>query len=68
MPHGSGADICQHARATRPGLERRFVFMTGGVFTEQAHEFLQGCARPVVHEPFATRAPHGALAEISKLG
>lgn len=68
MPHGSGADIHQHARTTRPGLERRFVFMTGGVFTEQARAFLRDCTQPVLQKPFSSRALHAALAEIVKLG
>ncbi len=64
MPDGSGADVWEHARITQPGLERRFVFMTGGVFTAQARAFVRDCAQPILEKPFASAA---LLATISRI-
>ena len=44
MPGRSGMDLFDWVLAHQPGLARRMVFMTGGVFTREARRFL--AARP----------------------
>ncbi len=52
MPDMTGMDIFEEARATSPDLARKFVFMTGGTFTERAHRFLDTVQNPVLKKPF----------------
>jgi hypothetical protein len=40
------------AAQKRPGLERRFVFMTGGAFTPRAAEFLATVRNRLLEKPF----------------
>jgi len=53
MPRVSGADLYRDATRTMPGIERRFVFMTGGAFTPWVADFLGACQRPCLEKPFA---------------
>jgi two-component system cell cycle sensor histidine kinase/response regulator CckA len=62
MPYVSGAELFRDASLAVPGIERRFVFMTGGVFTPWVAEFLAGCARPCLEKPFAYAALRAILA------
>lgn len=52
MPGVSGMDIYQHLRERQPGREQQLVFLTGGVFTDEAQEFITGIPNPVVQKPF----------------
>ena len=52
MPGVSGMDIYLHLRARHPGHEQLLVFLTGGVFTDEAHEFVSSISNPVVQKPF----------------
>ena len=61
MPYLSGADLFRDASVAVPGIERRFVFMTGGTFTPWVAEFLAGCARPCLEKPFAYDALRAIL-------
>jgi PAS domain S-box-containing protein len=56
MAEVSGMEIYEQVRQKRPGMESSFVFMTGGVFTQQATDFLAAIPNPVVHKPFDLRA------------
>jgi two-component system, cell cycle sensor histidine kinase and response regulator CckA len=54
MPEVTGMDVYAWAERERPGLERTFVLMTGGIFTPRAKAFLhsvQGKNRSV-EKPF----------------
>ena len=53
MPYLSGAELFRDASLAVPGIERRFVFMTGGTFTPWVAEFLAKCERPCLEKPFA---------------
>jgi two-component system cell cycle sensor histidine kinase/response regulator CckA len=52
MPEMTGMEL--HAQVAReyPGLERRFVFMTGGAFTPRAAQFLATVKNPCLEKPF----------------
>jgi two-component system cell cycle sensor histidine kinase/response regulator CckA len=62
MPYVSGAELFRTAGLAVPGIERRFVFMTGGAFTPWVAEFLAGCQRPCLEKPFAYDALRAILA------
>jgi two-component system cell cycle sensor histidine kinase/response regulator CckA len=49
----SGIDVYEHVTATRPELASRVLFMTGGVFTRRAREFMQTTSCPCLEKPFA---------------
>ncbi|MGZ5966309.1 MAG: PAS domain S-box protein [Polyangiales bacterium] len=51
-----GADVYEWVVATRPELERRLAFMTGGAFTPRAQSFLDHSRRPYLEKPFDSRA------------
>jgi PAS domain S-box-containing protein len=53
MPVESGADFFGYIKARHPQLSRRFVFMTGGAFSEQSDAFLAASGCPHVEKPFA---------------
>lgn len=52
MPDVSGMDLYERVRSERPGLERRVVFMTAGVYTKRESNFLNTVENPVVEKPF----------------
>lgn len=52
LPDLSGVDVYEQVTATRPELAPRFVFITGGAFTERARSLLQSIPNPRVDKPF----------------
>ncbi len=53
MPDMTGMDLHGEVLQRFPGLARRFVFLTGGAFTEAARRFLERTDRPRLEKPFA---------------
>jgi CheY-like chemotaxis protein len=49
----SGQDLYRWARAERPGLASRFVFVTGDTMSESALAFLETTGRRCVQKPFS---------------
>jgi hypothetical protein len=47
-------DLFAEVARRQPGLERRFVFMTGGAFTPRATEFLAQVKNRRLEKPFET--------------
>jgi two-component system, cell cycle sensor histidine kinase and response regulator CckA len=41
MPDLTGMDVYEWSQANLPGIQPRFVFMTGGIFTPRAQRFLE---------------------------
>ncbi|MBI2837317.1 MAG: response regulator [Acidobacteria bacterium] len=56
MPDLSGMEIYEEVQHSRPGTERRFVFMTGGAFTDRARAFLKAVPNPRIDKPFQVAA------------
>jgi two-component system cell cycle sensor histidine kinase/response regulator CckA len=56
MAQLSGMEVFDIVRRRFPDLIDRFIFMTGGAFTQQAKDFLGGVSNPVVEKPFDIRA------------
>jgi PAS domain S-box-containing protein len=52
MPEMNGMELHAMAAKRRPGIERRFVFMTGGAFTVRSAEFLAGVRNRRLEKPF----------------
>ena len=58
MPDVSGMDVHERIATLRPEMKSRFVFVTGGAFTERASRFVDEVGLPVVEKPFdLTRLP-----------
>jgi len=55
MPDLSGTEVYARVRDSRPGVEHRFVFMTGGAFTPKAREFLDTVPNERLIKPFSLR-------------
>jgi PAS domain S-box-containing protein len=56
MPDMTGMDLHAEVARRRPGMERKFVFMTGGAFTPRAAEFLAQVKNRRLEKPFETAA------------
>jgi PAS domain S-box-containing protein len=52
MPDVSGMDVHERLARERPELAQRFVFVTGGAFTERARRFVDEVGLPVIEKPF----------------
>lgn len=65
MPGKSGIDLFEAARARWPELEERFVFMTGGVYTERAREFVARVDNTLLEKPITKEA---LLSVITRIG
>jgi two-component system, cell cycle sensor histidine kinase and response regulator CckA len=56
MAEVSGMKVYEEVKRIRPGQERAFVFMTGGVFDPKVAEFLASVPNDCVDKPFDVRA------------
>lgn len=52
MPEITGPELYRAACRARPELSQRFIFMTGGAFTEQGREFLEHTSCLTLSKPF----------------
>ncbi len=52
MPDVSGMDVYERVVVHAPALARRFVFVTGGAFTDRARAFVERVQTPVIEKPF----------------
>lgn len=52
MPGLSGSELYARVTLEQPELKSRFVFMTGGAFTQYCRSFLETVGCPVLHKPF----------------
>jgi PAS domain S-box-containing protein len=62
MPVMTGMDLYADMIAHKPELAQRFVFMTGGAFTEGARAFVQCVARPCLEKPLDMSRLRGLIA------
>jgi len=63
MPGLTGVDVYRALAASHPELARRVVFLTGGVFSERAAEFLKGVAALTVPKPFTASSLRAITAD-----
>jgi two-component system cell cycle sensor histidine kinase/response regulator CckA len=64
MPTLSGMDL--HAELARRGKgdDARMIFMTGGVFTASARDFIAKVSNPVLEKPFGAEAVEALVASL----
>lgn len=55
MPGRSGMELYEHCREHHPRLAPRFVFMSGGAFTQRARVFLERVPNPRLDKPIDMR-------------
>lgn len=63
MPDLGGRQVYEIACAARPELAKRFVFMTGGVLSQDMRLFLDQTGSPLLRKPFEQAALLSALRE-----
>lgn len=68
MPGLSGPEFYRAACRGRPELEARFVFMTGGAFTEVGNDFLEGMGGRVLYKPFDPARVIACVQEVARSG
>ncbi|RKG83975.1 PAS domain S-box protein [Corallococcus terminator] len=68
MPDLAGRDVYEAVRRDHPGLERRFVFVSGGAFSVGAREFLAQIPNPLLEKPFDEARVRGAVEDLVRRG
>jgi signal transduction histidine kinase/CheY-like chemotaxis protein len=62
MDDMTGMDLHRRLSARTPELAQRIVFMTGGVFTDAARDFLAGVPNACIEKPFDLKALRALVA------
>lgn len=63
MPGRSGVELHRDLATARPALAARFVFLTGGVASEEVSRYLEACGAAQVTKPFEPAALRALAAE-----
>jgi PAS domain S-box-containing protein len=66
IPDLNGPEIYDRVRSKKPDLASRFVFMTGGAFTEPMRDFLARCENMHLDKPFDVAEVTRALAHVRR--
>ena len=61
MPDLNGMELYAWVLEQRPRLASRFVFITGGAFTDRARAFADQMAGRLLHKPFSAAAVQALL-------
>ena len=64
MPGMSGLDLYARLETLRPELTPRFLFTTGGAWSERSRAFLKKHDGRVIHKPFQREQIESAIAEV----
>ena len=64
MPDCTGMELYREVMAYSPAQADRFIFMTGGVFTDEAREFLADTNAQVLEKPFEFDAIKSAVKHV----
>jgi CheY-like chemotaxis protein/two-component sensor histidine kinase len=64
MPDLAGKDLYEAVRQAGSGLERRFVFVSGGAFTQGARDFQARVPNPTLEKPFDETAVRRVVREL----
>jgi PAS domain S-box-containing protein len=67
MPHMTGMELHAALQTEAPDQARRMIFLTGGAFTQSAHEFLDSVDAPRVDKPFEVKAMRSLVDERLRL-
>lgn len=66
MPRMSGAGFYEKLGAVAPRLQARTVFLTGGVLSGPARQFLSSVESRVIEKPFTSRALEESIARLQE--
>jgi len=66
MPQLGGVDFYRQLELNHPELARRVMFCSGGVFGEEAREFIESTRNPMLHKPLEPQALLDALSAFLK--
>jgi len=66
MPETTGMELYEKVRGEDPRLAERFVFVTGGAFTDRARDFLVRTSSPCLEKPFDPVALLDVVSRASK--
>jgi two-component system cell cycle sensor histidine kinase/response regulator CckA len=64
MPDLGGKDLYEAIQQAGSGLEQRFVFVSGGAFTQGARDFLSRVPNPTLEKPFDETAVRRVVREL----
>ncbi|MFL5352812.1 PAS domain S-box protein [Archangium sp.] len=64
MPDLGGKDLYEAVQQAGSGLERRFIFVSGGAFTQGARDFLARVPNPTLEKPFDETAVRRVVREL----
>lgn len=67
MPYQTGMDLYYNLARTSPGLQERMIFMTGGVFTTEASEFLSKIKMQKINKPFSMQELRDLISATCKI-
>jgi signal transduction histidine kinase len=65
MPGRTGIDLYE---SSAPHLQRRFIFITGGAYSDRARAFLEGVPNPALEKPVDPGELAGAVADVLHAG
>jgi CheY-like chemotaxis protein len=65
MPDMDGIDLFKVVAQKFPGLEKKFIFITGGIFVAESREFLETVPNPCLEKPFKFDDLLAAVAQCS---
>ena len=68
MPDVSGMDLYEQVVERYPALATRFVFVTGGAFTDRARAFVEQVGLPVLEKPFTLSELSAVVRERASMG
>ena len=66
MAEVSGTDLYEEVVLYRPSLAKRFVFMTGGAFTDRARAFIHRVDNPLLEKPFDIRQVQALVRDLAQ--
>jgi signal transduction histidine kinase/CheY-like chemotaxis protein len=64
MPEMSGVELFAAVERSNPGIASRFVFITGGAFTEASRAFLDGNKNPCLEKPLTLDTLRKTIAQV----
>lgn len=65
MPGLNGLEVYEQASLLRPDLQNRFVFITGGTFSEVTEADLAQSGRPLLHKPLQLSQVRGLVDQVN---
>jgi CheY-like chemotaxis protein len=66
LPGMSGIDLFEAVSRAEPELLRRFIFVTGGAFTQRARDFLASVPNVRIDKPFEASAIRDAVSALAR--